>query len=86
MVVATHAASAARSSSCGAGSVGAAEELGSSVLPMPVTGDLVWRVPMLATLNPTRAPIAHVGRHVGSVAHDYDNRLSVDAPGRSTSP
>jgi hypothetical protein len=41
----------------------------------PMTGDLVWSVPTLATLNPIGAPMAHVGLHVGAVVHDYDTEL-----------
>lgn len=41
-------------------------------LRKPVTGDLVWSVPTLATLNPIGAPMAHIGLHVGAVVHDYD--------------
>ena len=41
----------------------------------PVTGDLIWSVPTLATLNPVGAPIAHVGLHVAAVAHNYDTEL-----------
>jgi hypothetical protein len=41
----------------------------------PVTGDLVWSVPTLATLNPTGAPVAHVSLHVGAVAHNYNTDL-----------
>jgi hypothetical protein len=44
-------------------------------LRKPVTGDLVWSVPTLATLNPIGAPMAHVGLHVGAVAHNYDTDL-----------
>jgi hypothetical protein len=44
-------------------------------LRKPVTGDLVWSVPTLATLNPIGAPIAHVGLHVGAVVHNYDTDL-----------
>ena len=47
----------------------------SDKLRKPVTGDLVWSVPTLATLNPVGAPIAHVGLHVGAVAHNYDTEL-----------
>jgi hypothetical protein len=46
-----------------------------SKLGKPVTGDLVWSVPTLATLNPVGAPIAHVGVHVGAVVHNYDTDL-----------
>jgi hypothetical protein len=37
----------------------------------PLTGDLVWSVPTLVTLNPIGAPIAHVGLHVSAVLHSY---------------
>ena len=47
----------------------------SDKLRKPVTGDLIWSVPTLATLNPLGAPIAHVGLHVGAVAHNYDTDL-----------
>jgi hypothetical protein len=47
----------------------------SEKLRKPLTGDLVWSVPTLATLNPIGAPIAHVGLHVGAVVDDYDTDL-----------
>jgi hypothetical protein len=47
----------------------------SAKLRKPMTGDLVWSVPTLATLNPIGAPMAHVGLHVGAVAHNYDTEL-----------
>jgi hypothetical protein len=47
----------------------------SDKLRKPVTGDLVWSVPTLATLNPIGAPMAHVGLHVGAVVHNYDTDL-----------
>jgi hypothetical protein len=47
----------------------------SDKLRKPVTGDLVWSVPTLATLNPVGAPIAHIGLHVGAVVHNYDTDL-----------
>ena len=43
----------------------------SDKLRKPVTGDLVWSVPTLATLNPIGAPVAHVG----AVVHDYETDL-----------
>jgi hypothetical protein len=46
-----------------------------SKLSKPITGDLVWSVPTLATLNPVGAPIAHVGVHVAAVVHNYDTDL-----------
>jgi hypothetical protein len=46
-----------------------------SKLSKPVTGDLVWSVPTLATLNPVGAPIAHVGVHITAVVHSYDTDL-----------
>ena len=47
----------------------------SDKLRKPMTGDLIWSVPTLATLNPIGAPIAHVGLHVGAVAHNYETDL-----------
>jgi hypothetical protein len=47
----------------------------SSRLSKPITGDLVWSIPTLATLNPIGAPIAHVGLHVTAVFHNYDSNL-----------
>jgi hypothetical protein len=47
----------------------------SSKLRKPVTGDLVWSVPTLATLNPIGAPIAHAGLHVAAVTRSYDTDL-----------
>jgi hypothetical protein len=41
----------------------------------PITGDLAWSVPTLATLNPIGAPIAHAGLHVAAVTHNYDTDL-----------
>jgi hypothetical protein len=38
----------------------------------PLTGDVVWSVPTLVTLNPIGAPIAHVGLHVSAVLHSYE--------------
>jgi hypothetical protein len=46
-----------------------------SKLRKPVTGDLVWSVPTLTTLNPIGAPIAHVGVHISAVTHNYDSDL-----------
>jgi hypothetical protein len=51
------------------------DDFRSDKLQKPVTGDLVWSVPTLATLNPVGAPIAHVGLHVGAVAHSYETDL-----------
>lgn len=47
----------------------------SEKLRKPMTGDLVWSVPTLATLNPIGAPMAHIGLHVGAVVHNYDTDL-----------
>lgn len=38
----------------------------------PLTGDLVWSVPTLATLNPIGSPVAHAGLHVAAVTHSYE--------------
>jgi hypothetical protein len=51
------------------------DDFRSAKLRKPVTGDLVWSVPTLATLNPIGAPIAHIGLHVGAVVHNYDTDL-----------
>ena len=51
------------------------EDFRSEKLRKPITGDLVWSVPTLATLNPVGAPIAHVGLHVAAVAHSYETDL-----------
>jgi hypothetical protein len=47
----------------------------SGKLRKPVTGDLIWSAPTLATLNPIGAPIAHIGLHVSAVVHHYDTDL-----------
>lgn len=47
----------------------------SDKLRKPMTGDLIWSVPTLATLNPIGAPIAHMGLHVGAVVHNSDTDL-----------
>jgi hypothetical protein len=38
----------------------------------PLTGDVLWSVPTLVTLNPIGAPIAHAGLHVSAVLHAYE--------------
>jgi hypothetical protein len=38
----------------------------------PLTGDALWSIPTLVTLNPVGAPIAHAGLHVSAVLHSYD--------------
>jgi len=40
-----------------------------------VSGDVVWSVPTLLTLNPIGAPIAHAGLHVSAVLHSYETDL-----------
>lgn len=47
----------------------------SSKVRKPITGDLVWSVPTLVTLNPIGAPIAHAGLHVAAVSHSYETDL-----------
>ena len=44
----------------------------SSNIGKPLTGDVVWSLPTLVTLNPIGAPIAHAGLHVSAVLHSYD--------------
>ena len=38
----------------------------------PLTGDVVWSLPTLVTLNPVGAPIAHIGLHTSAVLHSYE--------------
>jgi hypothetical protein len=47
----------------------------SEKLRKPLSGDLVWSVPTLATLNPIGSPIAHAGVHVAAVTHSYETDL-----------
>ena len=44
----------------------------SDKITKPITGDLVWGVPTLVTLNPIGAPIAHAGMHTSAVLHSYE--------------
>lgn len=47
----------------------------SSQLRSPMTGDVVWSIPTLVTLNPIGAPIAHIGLHTSAVLHSYNTDL-----------
>jgi hypothetical protein len=38
----------------------------------PLTGDVIWSIPTLVTLNPIGAPIAHAGLHTSAVLHSYE--------------
>jgi hypothetical protein len=38
----------------------------------PLTGDVVWSLPTLLTLNPIGAPIAHATLHTTAVLHSYE--------------
>jgi uncharacterized membrane protein (DUF485 family) len=44
----------------------------SDKIAKPLTGDMVWSVPTLVTLNPIGAPIAHAGLHTSAVLHSYE--------------
>jgi hypothetical protein len=44
----------------------------SDKMAKPLTGDVVWSVPTLVTLNPIGAPIAHAGLHTSAVLHSYE--------------
>jgi hypothetical protein len=44
----------------------------SDKMTKPLTGDVVWSVPTLLTLNPIGAPIAHAGLHTSAVIHSYE--------------
>jgi hypothetical protein len=47
----------------------------SSQLRSPLSGDVVWSIPTLVTLNPVGAPIAHIGLHTSAVLHSYNTDL-----------
>jgi hypothetical protein len=47
-------------------------EFRSGKMAKPLTGDVVWSLPTLLTLNPIGAPIAHAGLHVSAVLHSYE--------------
>jgi hypothetical protein len=55
----------------------------SEKLRKPVTGDVVWSAPTLATLNPLGAPIAHSALHVTAVTHSYDTDLFLPPHGET---
>lgn len=44
-------------------------------LARPLSGDLVWSIPTLVTLNPVGAAITHAGLHVTAVLHSYDTDI-----------
>jgi hypothetical protein len=44
----------------------------SDKMAKPLTGDVIWSVPTLVTLNPIGAPIAHAGLHASAVLHSYE--------------
>ncbi len=47
-------------------------EFRSEKIRKPLTGDVLWSVPTLVTLNPIGAPIAHAGMHTSAVLHSYE--------------
>jgi len=44
----------------------------SDKMAKPLTGDVIWSVPTLLTLNPIGAPIAHAALHTSAVLHSYE--------------
>jgi hypothetical protein len=44
----------------------------SDKIAKPLTGDVLWSVPTLVTLNPIGAPITHAGLHTSAVLHSYE--------------
>ena len=44
----------------------------SEKMSKPLTGDVMWSVPTLVTLNPIGSPIAHAGLHTAAVLHSYE--------------
>jgi hypothetical protein len=51
------------------------EDFRSEKIRKPLSGDIVWSVPTLVTVNPIGAPMAHAGLHVSAVAHNYESDL-----------
>lgn len=47
----------------------------SEKLRKPVTGDLIWSAPVLATMNPIGGPLSHAALHVTAVANSYETDL-----------
>ena len=47
-------------------------EFRSAKVAKPLTGDVVWSLPTLLTLNPVGAPIAHASMHTSAVLHSYE--------------
>ena len=47
-------------------------EFRSGEIAKPLSGDVMWSVPTLLTLNPIGAPIAHAGLHTAAVVHSYE--------------
>lgn len=47
-------------------------EFRSGKVTKPLTGDVIWSIPTLVTLNPIGAPIAHAGLHTSAVLHSYE--------------
>lgn len=47
-------------------------EFRSDKVAKPLTGDVVWSVPTLLTLNPVGSPVAHAGMHVSAVLSSYE--------------
>jgi len=44
----------------------------SEKMTKPLTGDVLWSLPTLLTLNPIGAPIAHASLHTTAVLHSYE--------------
>ena len=47
-------------------------EFRSEKVTKPLSGDLVWSVPTLVTLNPIGSPLAHATMHTTAVLHSYE--------------
>lgn len=50
-------------------------EFRSAELARPLSGDVVWSMPTLLTLNPIGAPVAHAGLHTSAVLHSYETEI-----------
>jgi hypothetical protein len=48
------------------------DDFRSDKMRKPLTGDVIWSIPTLVTLNPIGSPIAHAGLHTSAVLHSYE--------------
>jgi D-alanyl-D-alanine carboxypeptidase len=58
----------------------------SGKMTKPMTGDVLWSIPTLLTLNPLGAPIAHAGLHVSAVLHSYETHTFLPPHNSAVAP